>query len=184
MNTVQRATRHTLSIWLLVLAFTALASAYSIVTPIFEASDEIWHYPVVQYLAAGRGLPVQTPPDRPGLWKQEASQAPLYYMVAALLTSWVDTSDLSATLRPNPHAAIGTVSPDGNINMAAHDPAREAWPWRGAVLAVHLARLLSVACSAASSSAARSRISASTSTSKASMSSSSTVSRSRTSGSG
>ena len=137
------------AVWLLLLAFLALAVTYSVVTPIFEASDELWHYPVVQYIAAGHGLPVQTLPDRPGLWKQQASQPPLYYAVAALLTSWVDTSDLTATLRPNPHGAVGVVTPDGNINMVAHDPARESWPWRGTVLAVHIARLLSVALSTA-----------------------------------
>jgi 4-amino-4-deoxy-L-arabinose transferase-like glycosyltransferase len=119
--------------------------AYSVITPIFEASDEVWHYPVVQYMATGHGLPMQTPVERPGLWKQQASQPPLYYALAALLTAWVDTSDLPSTLRPNPHAAVGIVTPDGNINLVAHDPAREAWPWRGTVLAVHIARLLSVA---------------------------------------
>ncbi len=135
------------TIWLIVilLTFGVLGVVYSVVTPIFEASDELWHYPVVQYIAAGHGLPVQTLPDRPGLWKQEASQPPLYYALAGWLTAWIDTSDLTAVLRPNPHAAIGVVAPDGNINMVAHDPAREAWPWRGTVLAVHLTRLLSVA---------------------------------------
>jgi len=134
-------------VWLLLFAFLALAVTYSVVTPIFEASDELWHYPVVQYIATGHGLPVQTPTDRPGLWKQQASQPPLYYALAALLTSWIDTSDLIATLHPNPHGAIGVVTPDGNINMVAHDPARESWPWRGTTLAVHIARLLSVALS-------------------------------------
>ena len=134
---------------LLLFVFVALSVTYSVVTPIFEASDELWHYPVVQYIATGRGLPVQTPVDRPGLWKQQASQPPLYYALAALATTWIDTSDLTATLRPNPHAAVGVATPDGNINMAAHDPAREAWPWRGTVLAIHIARLLSVAMGAA-----------------------------------
>lgn len=137
------------AVWLLLLAFFALAAIYSLVTPILEASDEWWHYPVVQYIAAGRGLPVQTLPDRPGLWKQQASQPPLYYALAALLTSRIDTGDLTAVLRPNPHAAVGVVTPDGNINLVAHDPARESWPWRGTVLAVHWARLLSAAMSAA-----------------------------------
>ena len=130
---------------LLLIVFIVLDVTYSVVTPIFEASDELWHYPVVQYIVAGHGLPVQTPVDRPGLWKQQASQPPLYYALAALATAWIDTSDLTTVLRPNPHAAVGVVTPDGNINLVAHDPAREAWPWRGTVLAVHIARLLSVA---------------------------------------
>ncbi len=138
-------------LWMMALlvAVVLLAATYSIVTPILEASDELWHYPVVQYIASGRGLPVQTPPERAGLWKQQASQPPLYYALAALLTAWVDTSDLTQTLRWNPYAAVGEVTPDGNINMVAHDPAREAWPWRGTVLAIHIARLFSVALGAA-----------------------------------
>jgi len=137
-------------LWMMALlvAFVLLAATYSIVTPILEASDELWHYPVVQYIASGRGLPVQTPPERAGLWKQQASQPPLYYALAALLTAWVDTSDLTQTLRWNPYAAVGEVTPDGNINMVTHDPAREAWPWRGTVLAIHIARLFSVALGA------------------------------------
>lgn len=148
-NNTQR--RRTPGAWIgaIVALFCALGVIYSILTPIFEASDELWHYPVVQHIAAGRGLPVQTPPDRAGLWKQEASQPPLYYALAGLLTAWVDTGDLTDVLRPNPHAAVGEVTPDGNINMVRHDPTREAWPWRGTVLAVHLARLLSVAMGAA-----------------------------------
>jgi hypothetical protein len=133
------------AVTLLLIVFVMLSVTYSVVTPIFEASDELWHYPVVQYIATGHGLPVQTPVDRPGLWKQQASQPPLYYALAALATVWIDTSDLTTTLRPNPHAAVGVVTPDGNITMAAHDPAHEAWPWRGTVLAVHIARLLSAA---------------------------------------
>ena len=75
------------AVTLLLAIFVALSVSYSVVTPIFEASDELWHYPVVQYIAAGHGLPVQTPVDRPGLWKQQASQPPLYYALAALLTA-------------------------------------------------------------------------------------------------
>jgi hypothetical protein len=141
---------HTLWLGAILVTYCILGITYSVVTPIFEASDEVWHYPVVQHIAAGRGLPVQTPPDRPGLWKQEASQPPLYYALAGLLTAWIDTGELGDTLRPNPHAAVGVVSPDGNIQMVAHDPSREAWPWGDTVLAVHLCRLLSVALGAAS----------------------------------
>ncbi|HLU09731.1 MAG TPA: glycosyltransferase family 39 protein, partial [Oceanobacillus sp.] len=45
----------------------------------------------------------------------------------------------------NPHADIGVVHPDGNINMIVHQAAMEAFPWRGTVLAVHLNRFFSVA---------------------------------------
>ncbi len=54
----------------LLLAFLFLGSIYSLVTPIFEAGDEVWHYPFVQWLAAGHGLPVQDPAQKQ-LWEQE-----------------------------------------------------------------------------------------------------------------
>jgi hypothetical protein len=43
----------------MVLVFIVLAFIYSVVTPIFEASDEISHYPVVNHIAATGKLPVQ-----------------------------------------------------------------------------------------------------------------------------
>src|SRR5574337_895713 len=59
--------------------FVILATIYSLVTPIFEASDELSHYPVVQYIATHWTLPVQQPGVET-LWEQEGSQPPLYYV--------------------------------------------------------------------------------------------------------
>ncbi|MBL8144977.1 MAG: glycosyltransferase family 39 protein [Anaerolineae bacterium] len=132
---------------LIVAAYVVLAVIYSTVTPLFEASDELWHFPMVQFIAETGGLPVQEG-VAPGLWRQEGSQPPLYYMAAALLTAGVDTSDLEWVRRINPHADIGLVRPDGNVNMIVHRAAAEAWPWQGTALAVHLARLFSVALGA------------------------------------
>lgn len=122
--------------------FFLLASIYSLVTPIFESPDELWHYPFVWHLAQTGQLPVQNP-AAPQLWRQEGSQPPLYYALAALLTAPIPADDLPALIYPNPHADIGLVTPDGNINIVVHT-ARERWPWRGAVLAIHLARFVSV----------------------------------------
>lgn len=134
---------------LLLIAYILLASVYSVVTPIFEASDELWHYPMVKYLADNGALPVQRPEEaRQSEWRQEGSQPPLYYMMAALLTFWIDDSNLPAVRRLNPHADIGVVVPDGNANMTIHDPAVRAFPWHGAALAIHIARFFSVALGA------------------------------------
>lgn len=133
-------------VWLVVVPFVVLALVYSIVTPIFEASDELWHYPVVHHMALGRGLPVQDPASEQ-LWRQEGSQPPLYYGLGALLTWWIDTSDLPDVRRLNPHADIGVVTADGNVNMTVHT-AREAFPYHGTTLAVHIVRWLSVAMGA------------------------------------
>lgn len=125
-------------------AYLVLATVYSVVTPIFEASDELWHYPMVQVLAThGLALPVQDPAV-PTAWRQEGSQPPLYYLIAAAITSPINTSDLDVIRRQNPHADIGAIRPDGNANMIVHHPDLEAFPWQGTVLAVHIARFLSV----------------------------------------
>jgi 4-amino-4-deoxy-L-arabinose transferase-like glycosyltransferase len=136
----QRAER---TILILILAvFTALGVTYSVVVPPFEASDEKWHYPMVKYVADNWALPVQVPGvETP--WRQEGSQPPLYYVLAAAATSWIDTSDVDVVRHLNPHVDAGA-TPDGNVNLAVHDPSRESFPWRGTVLAVHVVRLLSV----------------------------------------
>ncbi len=136
------------NIKIILIAFSLLGATYSVVTPIFEASDEVWHYPLAQWLSKGNPLPVQDP-GNVGPWKQEASQPPLYYYLMGWVTAWIDTSDMDEVLRPNPHVDNGVITSDGNINLVIHDPARESFPWRGTALAVHLARLLSVLMGAA-----------------------------------
>ncbi len=124
--------------------YMILAVTYSLVAPLFEASDELWHYPMVKYVADhGFGLPVQDPAN-PGPWRQEGGQPPLYYCLGAALTRWIDTTDMDTARRINPHADIGVVVPDGNANMVVHDAEREAFPWRGTALAMRLVRFLSV----------------------------------------
>ncbi len=126
----------------LLAVFVLLGSLYAVVTPLFEVSDELWHYPMVKTLADGQGLPVQNPAS-PGAWRQEGSQPPLYYALMAAATTWIDTSDMTVVRWINPHADNGVITPDGNNNIIIHTY-REAWPWYGTVLAVRLIRFLSV----------------------------------------
>ena len=123
--------------------FVILATIYSIAIPPFEASDELWHYPMVKYVADHWALPVQDP-ENVGPWRQEGSQPPLYYFIAALATFWIDTSDMARVRHLNPHADNGIATPDGNINLITHDPEAEGFPWHGTTLALHLIRFLSV----------------------------------------
>jgi len=137
--------QHRRILYFILAAYVLLAVTYSIVTPIFEASDELWHYPMVKYLADhGLALPPQDPAN-PGPWRQEGSQPPLYYIMAAILTAGIDTSDMEYVRRLNPHADIGVLRPDGNTNMIVHRQEAEAFPWRGTTLAVHVIRFFSIA---------------------------------------
>lgn len=130
---------------LILLAYVALALTYSVISPPFEVSDELWHYPLVRHLVQnGFQLPVQDPASI-GPWRQEGSQPPLYYLLAALLTAGIDTSDMDYVRRINPHADIGVVRPDGNANMIVHRTDAEAFPWAGTTLALHVARFFSIA---------------------------------------
>jgi hypothetical protein len=128
---------------LILIAFVTLGVIYAILTPVFEASDELWHYPLVKHLSDGNPLPIQTfDPGEAGPWKQEASQPPLYYYVGAILTFWIDTSDMPQVRWLNPHVDNGVITPDGNINLVVHDPA--ANHLEGTLLAIRLIRIFSV----------------------------------------
>jgi 4-amino-4-deoxy-L-arabinose transferase-like glycosyltransferase len=137
-----RAIERPLLIAILIL-FALLSTGYSLIVPPFEASDELWHYPMVRYIADNGSLPVQDPRNV-GPWRQEGSQPPLYYAVAALATFWIDTSDMAEVRHLNPQVDNGIATPDGNVNLVVHRPMREAFPWQGTVLAIHIIRLLSV----------------------------------------
>ena len=126
---------------LLILAvFLVLSTAYNVGIPVLEKPDERWHYPYVKYLADGHGLPVYDPQVKQP-WKQEGSQAPLYYALAALVTAPLDTDDYDSLRTANPFYLSYLHGPRGdNHNMYIHYARREGFPYRGAVLALHLAR--------------------------------------------
>lgn len=126
-------------------AFCVLATLYSLVTPPFETPDEVYHFAFARHVAEGNGLPVQTtggPGAVSGPWEHEGSQAPLYYLVAGVLTQGIDQSDFAALAVRNPRANIGNPLFPGNKNFMLHSAA--ARPLRGANLALHLGRWLSV----------------------------------------
>ena len=148
-------------IYVLLVLFVILGIVYSVAVPPFEASDELWHYPMVKTIADNWALPVQDPANV-GPWRQEGSQAPLYYLISAVATAWIDTSDMEQIRWVNPHADNGVITEDGNINLIVHTPAsgltldpaaarsyavdQRRKGWQGTVLAIHLIRLLQIKC--------------------------------------
>ncbi|MEM4723831.1 MAG: glycosyltransferase family 39 protein [Candidatus Hadarchaeum sp.] len=127
---------------LLVLAlYVGLGFIYSLASPILEPIDEIGHYPYVQHLASGRGLPVLRPGEAT-LWQQEGGQPPLYYLMAAGLTAWIDSSDLPSLHLRNPHARVGIPLAPYNKHLVIHG--ETVFPWRGATLAIYIIRWFSL----------------------------------------
>ena len=143
---------HNSKLVLLVAAFVVLATLYSVVTPLGEGPDEPGHARYVFFLAREGRLPVQladaATSDVPG----EGHQPPLAYALAAPLAAWLPREDLQFDMPGNPRFTWAT-APAGEaqaveLNAVAHG-SREYMPWRGFVLAWHLARLVSVALGAA-----------------------------------
>lgn len=126
--------------WFLVAAFAALCILYNVTLPIFEAPDEISHFTYTAWLARERRLP-DLNAELPA---HEASQPPLYYVVSALVVAPFDTTDLPQVGRLNPDWFDQDVNADfvSVRNLHLHTAA-EAFPWRGAVAALHAARALS-----------------------------------------
>jgi hypothetical protein len=141
--------RHPRSLLILILlAHTALGVIYSVTVPAWEAHDEIGHYYFARYLATERRLP--TPGTKIIEHNDESHQPPLYYILAALGTAWIDTGDRHSPpddpqLVLNPFVA--TDGGFGGANAVVHDPAVESFPYRGTILALHATRLVSVALS-------------------------------------
>ena len=141
---MQAATRNTrYAILFILIAFVCLALTYSLVTPLFEGPDEIWHYAFADHLANGGGLPVFDA-SKPATFLRNGAHPPLYYWLIAALIAPIDRSDFPAEYRFNlasPRITPGSQS--DRPNLLVHT-ARENFPYQGAVLAGHIARLVSI----------------------------------------
>jgi hypothetical protein len=131
---------HRITIVALIVGYLALAVTYSVLTPLGEGPDEPGHAQYVFFLAREARLPVQCgapcTSDVPG----EGHQPPLAYALAATALMWLPAEQRSFDLPGNPRF----VWAGGNETNAVAHGSREYWPWNGAVLAWHLARLVNV----------------------------------------
>lgn len=126
----------------ILLIFTLITLFVSIINPVFEAPDEMEHQRAVWHIITNRGLITADMADMRGI-SQEDLQAPLYYLITAGATWFIDQSDFQQIVYNNPHAQIGHANDADNINFLIHTNA-ETWPWRGTVLALHIARFINV----------------------------------------
>jgi 4-amino-4-deoxy-L-arabinose transferase-like glycosyltransferase len=123
-------------ILLVSLAFLLLASLYNVVTPAFEAPDEVGHFYNIFHILTTHSLPNQYTSN-----SGEAHQPPLYYWIAGVGASLANLQDRTGVFRPNPQF-MGAGNGGMQINAGLHGSG-DTFPYRGQALALHLARLVS-----------------------------------------
>lgn len=140
--------RERLIVIVVLAVFILLAVGFSL-GPIFEGPDELEHYRFVRELAETRALPDPRQPH------EEYHQPPLYYVLAALIKAPINDADFEQ-VEVNPYHLYHNhgekfIAGNDNKNHLIH-PQSESFPFiqSGTALAVHLIRLLSVACGACS----------------------------------
>ncbi|MBN1813879.1 MAG: glycosyltransferase family 39 protein [Anaerolineae bacterium] len=127
--------------FLVLIAYLALALAYSLFSPIYEPTDELRHFRYVRHIIAYRELPVQSV-EGP---RAQSHHPPLYYVLGALASWWVDVEqDVYYDPPTNPHwdSRHWEVS-DDNKNQYLHG-ADEGFPFHGVTLAVYVVRWMTV----------------------------------------
>lgn len=132
------------AIALLLVVFLALTAAYSIAVPLFEGPDEDDHFRYVKYLADHRVLPVQLFQAGGGEAGHQGWQPPLYYALGAIAISPISTIDFDQHLWRNPGASFQGDRACCGRNLYYHTRT-EDFPYSGTTLAVHLARLVTIA---------------------------------------
>ncbi len=126
---------------LLLIAYVVLAVGYSLVTPLYESTDELRHVRYVRHIATYGNLPLQ----RAGAPRAQSHHPPLYYALGALVSCWVNVDeDVYYQPKENPFWAYRywEVGSD-NKNQYVHG-ADEAFPYSGITLVVYLVRWMTV----------------------------------------
>ena len=123
------------------LAFILLALAASVINPLHEATDELRHYRFVRYIVQEQALPIQGT----GGCSVQGHHPPLFYVLGAVATAWVDTGrEVCYTPPQNPFWNYRSWEVgDDNKNQYLHY-ADEAFPWQGEALAAHIIRAVNV----------------------------------------
>ena len=139
-----------LRLWHILAAFLLLGAWTSVVVPLGEGPDELPHFTVTRYIIQHMRLPDTAA-------EHESFQPPLYYLLSASLTFWIDTSDFVVKA----DADYDPFAPDAPKTLLLHTRA-EWFPWQGWALAWHLMRLLSLAMGAVTITAIGATVAAAT----------------------
>ncbi len=117
-------------------AFVLLCLITSLVNPLGEGYDEWAHFAYSRHLVTERTLPESGQRLLPEIAWDATHHPPLYYLIGAAFTCWVDMTD---DLRPIPNPEVGT---GRSLNAYIHTSA-EQFPYTGSVLGMHAARMVS-----------------------------------------
>jgi hypothetical protein len=133
---------------LVILGHWLLSLGFNYITPVLEGPDEPNHFLFIRHLQIYHQLPVQS--DQ--LKDVRAHHAPGYFVLGAMLLAWWPPGDAadwaSLGFDENPRYQFRLDDPEPvNKSVFLHARPDEQWPYRGLPLAVHVARLLSLAFS-------------------------------------
>jgi len=126
---------------LILAAFITLGLAYSLANPLHEATDELRHYRFVLHIVQEGSLPVQGQ----GECLIQSHHPPLYYLLGAAATVWIDTGRdvcFQPPINPFWNYRYWEVGVD-NKNQYLHGPA-ERFPWPAERRAALLMRAVNV----------------------------------------
>lgn len=126
---------------LLLVIFATLALVYSLVVPLGEAADEAEHFALIRFIAE-TGRPPLNPTEQQNI-SAKGDASPLYHGLVALLTQHVDVSALPDLPDPR-HLVVRAIPGDRLPFKGLYHTENEAFPFKGIVLAWHLARLVSI----------------------------------------
>jgi 4-amino-4-deoxy-L-arabinose transferase-like glycosyltransferase len=110
---------------LIMMVFIALATVYNLIIPPYENLDELEHAEVIRHIAVTGRLPIHDLAEIDGFHvRQEASQPPLYYILAAGGSRLLGLSDAAHTPAPVPDdlVACGLTGPPYNKLTWEHRP--------------------------------------------------------------
>lgn len=136
--------RRQTQLWLsLLLAYTLLAVAYSVIIPLGEGADEVHHFRYIRFVQEQMALPTPLTDYAPLGYAPVvmAHHPPLYYGMAALWCAACDVADGEDILPYNPHF-VWRVN-ERQDGVAVHLPPPDFWQG-GSVLALRWLRLFSV----------------------------------------
>jgi len=132
---------HRWGIVVILAAFIVLSLSYSLINPLYEATDELRHYRFVRTLATEQRLPIQGQES----CRSQGHHPPLFYALGAAATFWIESNrDICDTPEENPFWAYRywEVGRD-NKNQYFHG-LDENFPWYGDALAAHIVRAINV----------------------------------------